>query len=90
MGAFAALLIRRLSAARLGSEFQAAGRDHRFTWPAWTVPLDYLAIDALLDLVEPDEKSRWSRAGVHAAWQGVQFKPKATADTTRAFGSVRI
>ena len=65
-------------------------RDHRFTWPAWTVPLDYLAIDALLDLWEPDDKSRWSRAGVHAAWQGVQFKPKATADTTRAFGSVRI
>lgn len=65
-------------------------RDHRFTWPAWNVSLDRLAIDALLDLWEPDNKNRWPRAAVHAAWQSVQFKPRATADTTRAFGSIRI
>lgn len=61
----------------------------RFQWPAWNVFLDCHAIDALLDLWEPDRKSRWSRAAVHAAWQSVQFKPKAAADTTRAYGAVR-
>ena len=65
------------------------GARSRFQWPAWTVALDRHAIDALLDIWEPDRKSRWSRVAVHAAWQSVQFKPKAAADTTRAYGAVR-
>ena len=65
-------------------------REHRFRWPAWSTPLDRAAIDALLDIWKADEKRVWSRVGVHAAWQTVQFKPRATADTTRAFGAERL
>lgn len=65
-------------------------REYRFKWPAWSAALDRAAIDALLDVWEPDKKTRWDRLGVHAGWQTVQFKPRATADTTRAFGAERI
>ena len=65
-------------------------REHRFMWPAWETALDRAAIDALLDMWEPDKKRLWSRVGVHAGWQSVQFKPRATADTTRAFGAERL
>ena len=65
-------------------------REHRFMWPAWSAPLDRHAIDALLDIWKVDRKNVWSRVGVHAAWQSVQFKPRATADTTRAFGAERL
>ena len=65
-------------------------RENRFRWPAWNAPLDRGAIDALLDVWEGDKKNAWSCIGVHAAWQSVQFKPRATADTTRAFGSERL
>ena len=68
----------------------ASRREHRFMWPVWSAPLDCRAIDALLDIWEPDKKNGWSRVGVHAAWQSVQFKPRATADTTRAFGAERV
>ena len=69
---------------------QGARREHRFMWPAWSSPLDRAAIDALLDIWEPNKKRTWSRLGVHAGWQSVQFKPRATADTTRAFGAERL
>ena len=65
-------------------------REHRFMWPAWETALDRAAIDALLDMWEPDKKRLWSRVGVHAGWQSVQFKPRATADTTRGFGAERL
>ncbi len=65
-------------------------REHRFMWPTWSASLDCPAIDALLDLWEPHRKSGWARVGVHAAWQSVQFKPRATADTTRGFGAGRV
>ncbi len=64
-------------------------REHRFTWPAWSSPLDQAGIDALLDVWKP-EKRVWSRLGVHAAWRSVRFTPRATADTTRGFGSERL
>ena len=67
-----------------------SGRERRFTWPAWGAPLDCPAIDALLDIWEPNKKNGWSHVGIHAAWQSVQFKPRATADTTRAFGAERV
>ena len=65
-------------------------REHRFTWPAWGSPLDQAGIDALLDVWKPQERVLWSRLGVHAAWQSVRFTPRATADTTRGFGSERL
>ena len=64
-------------------------RENRFMWPAWSFPLDPVGIDALLDIWRP-EKRLWSPIGVHAAWQIVRFKPRATADTTRGFGSERL
>lgn len=67
----------------------AGRREHRFNWPAWSCPLDQAGIDALLDVWKPDKRV-WSRLGVHAAWQSVRFKPRATADTTRGFGSERL
>ena len=69
------------------AKFPGSRRELRFMWPAWSVPLDCPAIDALLDLWQPDKKRVWPRMGVHAGWQSIQFKPRATADTTRAFGA---
>ena len=65
-------------------------REYRFMWPAWSHALDRAAIDALLDIWNPDRKSHWNRLGVHAGWQTIQFKPRATEDATRAFGAERI
>ena len=61
--------------------------EHRFMWPAWRQPLDDAGIDALMDAWTPQRKAAWPRTGVHAAWQSVQFTPRGSADTTRAFGS---
>lgn len=71
-------------------QVRAGRREYRFRWPAWSAALDRAAIDALLDIWNPDMKRHWARSGVHAGWQTVQFKPRATADTTRAFGAERI
>ena len=68
---------------------QRGWRHRRFTWPAWISPLNHAGIDALLDVWKPDEGA-WSRTGVHAAWQSVRFRPRATADPTRGYGSERI
>ena len=65
-------------------------RDARFSWPAWRQPLDSFGIDALLDVWQPHPKCAWRRAGVHAAWKIVPYKPRASADPTRAFGSERL
>ena len=65
-------------------------RDRRFMWPAWRQPLDSPGIDALLDVWTPRRKAAWSRTGVHAGWQTVQFKPRGSADTTRAFGAEQL
>ena len=64
--------------------------ERRFMWPAWRQPLDYAGIDALLDVWKPDKKAIWSRTGVHAAWQSVQFEWRSSADTTRAFGAEQL
>lgn len=66
-----------------------SSREQRFMWPAWSSPLDQAGIDALLDVWKP-ERRVWSRLGIHAAWQSVRFTPRATADTTRGFGSERL
>ncbi|MCY3487166.1 MAG: hypothetical protein OXH34_01890 [Bacteroidetes bacterium] len=62
----------------------------RFHWPAWSQPLNFAGIDALMDIWNPACKSTWERLGVHAGWNSVKFSPTATADTTRAFGSERL
>ena len=62
-------------------------RELRFKWPAWRDPLDHPAIDALLDIWEPEKKNRWARVGVHTSWQSVKFMRKAKNDPTRGFGS---
>ena len=62
----------------------------RFRWPAWRLPLDYTAIDALLDLWPADRKGAWSRFGIHAAWRSVSYEAKASSDVTRGFGAERL
>ena len=64
--------------------------DLRFHWPAWSQPLDFTGIDALMDVWSPARKSTWERLGIHAGWNSVKFNPTAAADTTRAFGSERL
>ena len=59
----------------------------RFLWPAWSHPLDLHGIDALLDAWQPKRKHTWQRLGVHRAWSIVPYRGRATADSTRAFGS---
>ena len=65
-------------------------REHRFKWPAWSDSLDHHAIDALLDIWEPEKKNRWPRVRVHASWQSIEFMRKAKNDPTRGFGSERL
>ena len=77
----------RPSAIQRGWSRKGNGKgDQYFSWPAWCNPLDADGIDALLDLWTPERES-WESVGVHAAWRTVRYQPKATADTTRAFGA---
>ncbi len=62
----------------------------RFAWPVWRSPLDWAAIDALLDLWRIDRKRAWSRFGIHAAWRSVNYEAKGTTDMTRGFGAERL
>lgn len=62
----------------------------RFVWPAWARPLDFAAIDALLDLWKPDRMDEWPRFEIHGAWRSVSYTPKSTSDTTRGFGAERL
>lgn len=61
-----------------------------FAWPAWSEPLDYAAIDALLDIWNAEKKPTWARVGIHAAWRSVSYEAKSTSDTTRGYGSERL
>jgi len=69
---------------------------HCFRWPVWTPSLDRDAIDALLDVWDPEQRTKrrkqttWDLYGVHAAWESVAFKTDSTSDPTRAFGSRRL
>ncbi len=65
-------------------------RTLRFQWPAWTQPLDWHAIDALLDVWNPSCPKSWPRYGVHAAWQTVRYEAKNRRNPTRAYGSERM
>ena len=65
-------------------------RERRFMWPAWRQPLDSAGIDALMDLWTPSRKGAWSRIGVHAGWQTVQYMRRGSADVTTAFGAEQL
>ena len=62
----------------------------RFVWPAWQQPLDDVGVDALLDVWNPQRKNAWAPLGIHAAWQSVRYRPRGTADNTRAIGAQRL
>ena len=66
------------------------GEQPRFTWPAWREPLDYAAVDALLDQWRPDQTKTWGRYGVHGGWRSVKYEARGSSDVTRGFGSQRI
>ena len=69
----------------------SAGRSMRsFVWPAWTEPLDFDGIDALLDIWEWRDRSRWSRVAVHGGWHSVRYQKRGAGDTTRGYGSERF
>lgn len=61
-----------------------------FVWPAWNEPLDFDGIDALLDIWEWRDRSRWSRAGVHGGWHSVRYEKRGSGDTTRGYDSERL
>ena len=61
-----------------------------FHWPAWSHPLDYEGVDALMDLWNPERKDTWARVGVHAAWRSVQFQRTGSSDVTSGFGAERL
>ena len=65
-------------------------KDLQFYWPAWSQPLDYNAIDALMDIWNPKDKPSWDLLGIHEGWRSVQFERRGDNDTTRAFGSERL
>ena len=65
-------------------------RGRRFMWPAWSQPLDFPGIDALMDVWTPRSKAAWGRIGVHAGWQTVQYMRRGSADRTTAFGAEQL
>ena len=67
-----------------------ADQERRFLWPAWRQPLDWAAIDALMDAWDPNRKSTWPRTTVHAAWQSVSLDRDNPLDPTKGFGSEQL
>ena len=65
-------------------------QERRFMWPAWRQPLDWAAIDALMDAWNPDRKTTWPGTKIHAAWQTVSLKRENLLDPTKGFGSERL
>ena len=61
-----------------------------FHWPAWREPLDHSGIDAIMDAWKPERKHTWPLISIHAGWRSLQFSPRGSADTTRAFGAERL
>ena len=61
-----------------------------FLWPAWNQPLDFDGIDALLDIWQWSDRSRWGSVGIHAGWRTVRYRKRGAGDTTRGFGSERL
>lgn len=95
---------RRQERARQRGHGIGGRREGVFVWPAWSQPLDRWGIDALLDAWHQTWKprkaggelhwrtseSKWKMLGVHAGWETQPYRPTASADSTRGFGSNRI
>lgn len=64
--------------------------ERSFAWPVWDPPLDWTAIDALMDAWTPFRNRKWSLFGVHAGWRTVPFRNRDSSDPTRAFASLRL
>ena len=80
----------RVSALQRGWKRFPAGSNRiepRFVWPAWSRPLDFDGIDALMDIWKWRDRSRWASVGVHGGWRTVKYTSRGSGDTTRAFGS---
>lgn len=60
-----------------------------FFWPAWSKPLDYYAIDALLSLWDPGRKDEWELLGITQALQTVPFVAEGS-DRRIGYGSRKI
>ena len=77
-----------------------SSRVQHMTWPAWTQPLDYSGVDALLDvwteLTLPRSRTQrfpraaLSRLGIHAAWQTRSYKQRGPGDRTHGFTSAPV
>lgn len=68
-----------------------ASRAGAFTWPVWSQPLSAPGIDAVLDLFwSAHAGSAVTRYGVTGAFQSVPYRPRGSADTTRAYASRRL
>ena len=61
-----------------------------FVWPAWNHPLDFDGIDALLDVWQWTDRSRWGSVGIHGGWRTVRYQKRGAGDTTRGFGAERL
>ena len=80
----------RSSARQRGWHRDHARTELRFHWPAWRPPLDFTAIDALLDIWNWKDQRRWASVGVHGGWRTVRFQRRGSSDVTRGFGSERL
>ncbi len=80
----------RASVRQRGWQRDGIGRELRFHWPAWSPPLGFAAIDALLDIWNWKDPSRWASVGVHGGWRTVKYQRKGTGDPTRGFGAERL
>lgn len=63
------------------------GTDVCLVWPAWSQPLDFNGIDALLDIWKWRESGAWRALGIHGGWRTVRYLRRGSGDTTRGFGS---
>lgn len=61
-------------------------RDGAFRWPTWQRPLDWPAVDALLDRFYVDESSM----EVSGVFGSTAYRPTASMDSTRGYDGVRV
>ena len=81
----------RSSSRQRGWKRLSEGRSIRcFVWPAWSEPLDFDGIDALMDIWKWRDRSRWDRVGVHGGWHSVRYEKRGSGDTTRGYASERL
>ena len=81
----------RSSARQRGWKRPADGRGALcFVWPAWSQLLDFDGMDALLDIWQWTDRSRWGSVGIQGGWRTVRYQKRGAGDTTRGFGAERL